>query len=118
MTFNICFKDFICFLERGEGKEKERQRHISVWVPLTPSLLGTWPETQTCALDWESNQRPFDSQACTQSTELHQPGLTFNIFMEAETLKGRHAWAPTPKPSGGHGCVFLLGTARAAEMSI
>ena len=24
--------------------------------------------------DWESNRRPFGSQACTQSTELHQPG--------------------------------------------
>ena len=25
--------------------------------------------------DWESNQRPFGSQAGTQSTEPHQPGL-------------------------------------------
>ena len=24
--------------------------------------------------DWESNRRPFDLQACTQSTEPHQPG--------------------------------------------
>ena len=30
--------------------------------------------------DWESNQRPFDSQAFTQSTELHQPGLFMNIL--------------------------------------
>ena len=27
--------------------------------------------------DWELNQRPFGSQACAQSTELHQPGLSF-----------------------------------------
>ena len=27
--------------------------------------------------DWESNQRPFGSQASTQSTELHQPGTNF-----------------------------------------
>ena len=26
--------------------------------------------------DWESNQQPFGSQACAQSTEPHQPGLT------------------------------------------
>ena len=32
--------------------------------------LGVFP-------DWESNQRPFDSQAHTQSTEPHQPGLLF-----------------------------------------
>ena len=25
--------------------------------------------------DWESNQQPFDLQAGTQYTELHQPGL-------------------------------------------
>ena len=33
----------------------------------------------TCP-DWELNQRPFGSQARTQSTESHQPGLTFCIF--------------------------------------
>ena len=27
--------------------------------------------------DWELNQRPFGSQAGTQSTEPHQPGLPF-----------------------------------------
>ena len=30
--------------------------------------------------DWESNQRPFGSQAGTQSTELHQPGLYLLIL--------------------------------------
>ena len=25
---------FIYFLERGEGKEKEKERNISVWLPL------------------------------------------------------------------------------------
>ena len=38
---------------------------------------GTWPATQACALDWESNWQPFDSQASTQSTEPHQPGHEF-----------------------------------------
>ena len=39
MTF---LKDFIClFLERGEGREKERERNISVWLPLVRPLLGT-----------------------------------------------------------------------------
>ena len=28
--------------------------------------------------DWEWNQRPFGSQASTQSTESHQPGLKDN----------------------------------------
>ena len=37
--------------------------------------LGTWPATQACALDQESNQQPLGLQAGTQSTEPHQPGL-------------------------------------------
>ena len=44
-------KDFIYFfLERGEGREKERKRNINVWLLLTWPLLGTWPATQACAL--------------------------------------------------------------------
>ena len=41
---------FILFLERGEGREKEREGNISVWLPLTWPPLGTWPATQACAL--------------------------------------------------------------------
>ena len=44
-------KDFIyLFLDRGEGREKERERNISVWLPLGPPprhvpWLGIEPET-------------------------------------------------------------------------
>ena len=39
------FKDFIyLFLERGEGKEKERVRNISVWLPLTRPHLVSGPQ--------------------------------------------------------------------------
>ena len=37
------------FLERGEGREKERERNIN-WLPYTHPQLGTWPETQGCVL--------------------------------------------------------------------
>ena len=40
------FKDFIYFLERGEGREKERERNINVWLP----LMGLQPATQARAL--------------------------------------------------------------------
>ena len=40
---------FIYFL-RGEGREKKRERNISVWLPVKQPPLGTWPETQACAL--------------------------------------------------------------------
>ena len=31
--------------------------------------------------DWESNWRPFGSQACAQSIELHHPGLFSYSFI-------------------------------------
>ena len=44
-------KDFIyLFLEKGERWEKERERNINVWLPLTHPLLGTWPAAQACTL--------------------------------------------------------------------
>ena len=47
------FKDFIyLFLEKGIGRERERERNIDVWLPLAHPPLGTWPATQACALDW------------------------------------------------------------------
>ena len=59
------------------GGEEERERNISVWLPLVRPLLGAWPATQACALDWELNQRPFGSQAGTQSTEPRQPKAVY-----------------------------------------
>ena len=47
----LLLKDFIyLFLERGEGREKERERNSSVWLPLVCPPLGTWPATQACDL--------------------------------------------------------------------
>ena len=46
----VCLFRFI-FLERG--RVKERERNINVWLILARPLLGTWPATQACALDWE-----------------------------------------------------------------
>ena len=41
---------YLFIFERGEGREKERERNISVWLPLTWPQLGTWPSTQACTL--------------------------------------------------------------------
>ena len=56
--------------------EIEGEKHQCV-VASHASLLGTWPATRACALDWESNWQPFGSQAGTQSTEPYQPGLIY-----------------------------------------
>ena len=51
----LCFKKnilFIYFLERGERKEKETERNISVWLPLVHPLLGAWPGPQPRHVPW------------------------------------------------------------------
>ena len=54
MNQSFLFKRFYLFLDRREGKEKERERNINVWLPLVR------PPTRYLALnpgmcpDWES----------------------------------------------------------------
>ena len=56
------FEDFIyLFLEREEGKQKERERNINVWLPLMCPPLGTWPAAQACAL---TGNRTGDPLVC------------------------------------------------------
>ena len=82
--FFFFLKDFIyLFLDRGEGRETERERNINVWLPLMCSALGTTGDLARnpgMCPNWELNQQPSDSQAGTQSTEPHQPRLLLDIF--------------------------------------
>ena len=43
------FLSFLVFLERGERREKGRERNMD-WLPLTRPQLGTGPATQAYAL--------------------------------------------------------------------
>ena len=43
----------------GEGKEKERETNINVWLPLPHPLLGAWPATQACALTGNQTCNPL-----------------------------------------------------------
>ena len=75
VSFFLSFKDFIyLLLERGREGEREKQKHqcvVATWVPPTGDLTSN---PGMCP-DWESNWRPFGSQASIQSTEPYQPGL-------------------------------------------
>ena len=54
------FKDFIyLFLDRGEGREKERERNVSVWSPLERTPPRIWPATQACALPRNRTSDPL-----------------------------------------------------------
>ena len=50
---------FILCLDRREGREKDRERNINVWLPLAHSLLRAWPTTQACALTGNRTSYPF-----------------------------------------------------------
>ena len=42
---SLYFLRFYLFVERGEGRKKERERNINVWLLLTRPLGGTCLET-------------------------------------------------------------------------
>ena len=60
-------------MERGERREKEREKHQCVVASCAPPTGDLVCNPGMCS-DWELNWRPFGSQAGTQSTEPHQPG--------------------------------------------
>ena len=65
-------KIFYLFPERGEGREKREEKHQSV-ASCTPPTGDVAHNPGMCP-DWELNERPFGSQAGSQSTEPDQPG--------------------------------------------
>ena len=66
--------------------ERKREKHQCVVASRTPptgdpaSNPGMYPDW-----DWDWHRQPFGLQACTQSTEPHQPGLDllFHLFMHS-----------------------------------
>ena len=48
--FHFIFLKKILFIFREKGREGERERNSSVWLPFVCPLLGTWSSTQACAL--------------------------------------------------------------------
>ena len=59
MMKDVIFFKFYLFLERGEGREKERERNISVWLPLMWPLLGNLACNPGMFPDWELNGDPL-----------------------------------------------------------
>ena len=82
----------LIFLERGQGREKERERNIN--VSLHP-LLGTWPATQACVLTSNGTGDPsFHRQALNPLSHTSQGGTL--LFDRSE----EHYCFPYPHSQG------------------
>ena len=57
LCFFFFFKVLLIFRQKGE--EGEREKNISVWLPLTYHQLGTWPATQAGAWTWSRTDDPL-----------------------------------------------------------
>ena len=84
-----------------------------MWFTLTCLLLGIWPSTQACALDWESNQQPFDLKAGTQPlSHTSQGSVTFftvHFFFSRKSRSCTHL--PTLIHDNGLLCIFTFSIA-------
>ena len=84
-VFKKIFYLFI-FPESGRDKEREVEKHQCVRETSIGCLLAHNPGM--CP-EWESNRRPFGSQASVQSTEPHQPGQHVSIYQKNASEKVR-----------------------------
>ena len=70
---NRFLKDFIYFYREGKGEGK-KWRETLMYVASRMPPIGDLAHNPRMCPGWESIQRPFGSQAGTQSTEPPQPG--------------------------------------------
>ena len=68
------------FRQRGRDGERKGEKHQCVVASHAPPTGDLALNPGMCP-DWESNWRPFGSQAGAQSTEPHKPGPYFLIFI-------------------------------------
>ena len=72
---------FYLFLDRGEGRDKERERNLNVWLPLMHPQLGTWPATQACALTGSQTSDPLVHRPALNSlSHTSQGSFPFLLF--------------------------------------
>ena len=71
---------FYLFLERGEGREQEGKRNISVRLPFTRTLLETRPATQACALTGNPTSDPLVSRTVVNPLSYASQGLNKHIY--------------------------------------
>ena len=74
-------KILFIFREGKGGRKRGRQTSMCGCLSLEPST-GDLAHNPVMCPDWELNQQPFGLKASTQSTEPHQPRLSFHFQSE------------------------------------
>ena len=81
----VYFSRFIYLFSERREEEREGEKHWCARDTSIGCLLHASAGDLACNPgmhpDWESKWRPFGSQASTQSTELHQPGLFITSYV-------------------------------------
>ena len=74
-------KQFCLFIFReGEGREKERERNISVCLLFTCPPLRTWPATQACALTGNRTSNALVRRPALNPLNYTSQGNEQNLF--------------------------------------
>ena len=73
------------FLERGEGRGREGEKHQCVVASCAPPTGHLACNPDICP-DWKSNLQAFGSKVRTQSTERYQPGQMAATFIGLSSL--------------------------------
>ena len=96
---------FILLLDSREGREKERERDINVWLPLMLPLLGTWSKTQTCVLTGNQTGDPLVHRLGLNPLSYMSQGLDLTSKGQAHVLVSTQGWSR----KGPHQCLLHSG---------
>ena len=81
----LFLKILFTYRERGREGERDGEKHQCVVASHVPSTGDLAPNPGMCP-NWELNQRPFGSQALTQSTELFHPSQGSSFIYLKRTM--------------------------------
>ena len=81
------------FLDRGEGREKEQERNINVWLPLTRSPY----KDLDCNPDWEcalTGNQTGDPLVCRPVLNLLRHTIQGSAGSSEVRSLGKFSWVP------------------------
>ena len=80
-AYDFFLRFLIYFIFRQWGREGERDRNISVWLPLACPPLGTWSATQACALTGNQTNDPLVCRPVLNPLSHTSQGRVYGLFM-------------------------------------